>query len=273
MKAHRSLTALATLMLLTACAGPTPVAQQEPFIKKDISVTTSEDRITLDFAPRQTTLDSGQQDYIRRLVNYYRNAEGTVYLISFLKAPEDEDPKRVIDFRPWDNDLKNNIESFITDLGVEPRQIQEVDIRQDPDLLEARAWKAILDSSPHEGSDHADALAKARTLDPKDLEPRRKVAIIVRTYDVKAANCALPGAYSLNEATPAGTGLLLGCANTHNIISQVKDKTVFVHPRKLDPEYNSAGAVTSLRAIVENAGAGAVAAAGAEDSTSTEAGN
>ena len=260
--------------LLSACTGPTPQHKLEPFQKQDIIADYTEDRITLNFGPKQTVLTSEQQSYISRFVQYYYGAEDALFFVSLLIEPENEDPRRVPAFKPWDRDLLATITRYVESLGVKPRHIKEVDIGQDAALLEARAWKAIADSAQGDGSAQSTALLNAKTIDPKDLQSRRKVALIVRVYTIRPANCPEPGAYSMPGAQPASTGILLGCSTMSNLIAQTKDKTVFVEPNPIDPTYSSAMAIESLRALRENAGAAASAVSGStQNSNSTDAGS
>jgi type IV pilus biogenesis protein CpaD/CtpE len=260
---------VATGLLLSACAGPTPYHQLEPFQKQDITANHTEDRITLNFAPRQTELSAEQRAYVERFVNYYANADDAIFFLSLLIEPENEDPKRVPSFKPWDHDLLLNMASYIESLGVKPRQIREVDIGQDPALLEARAWKAISDTAQGDTSAQTAALLKAKSVNPADLQSRRKVALIVRVYDIRPANCPEPGAYSMPGSRPASSGVLLGCATMSNLIAQTKDKTVFVEPKPLDPTYSSSFSIESLKALRANAGAAAAKATGSTEETSS----
>lgn len=263
---------VASGLMLSACTGPTPYHELEPFQKQDIIADYTEDRITLNFGPKQTELTSAQKAYISRFVKYYYGAEDSIFFLSLLIAPENEDPRRVPSFKPWDRDLTTHMTAYIESLGVKPRHIKEVDIGQDPALLEARAWKAIADTAQGDSSAQSTALMKAKSIDPKDLQSRRKVALIVRVYDIRPANCPEPGAYNMPGSQPASTGILLGCATMSNLIAQTKDKTVFVEPKPIDPTYSSSFAIESLRALRESAGAAASASSGVEESSSTEAG-
>jgi type IV pilus biogenesis protein CpaD/CtpE len=260
-------------LLLTACAGPTPYHELEPLQKQDIIADYTEDRITLNFGSRQTQLTDEQRSYISRFVNYYYGAEDSIFFLSLLIEPENEDPRRVPSFKPWDRDLLANMASYIQSLGVKPRHIKEVDIGQDPALLEARAWKAVMDSARNDTGPEASALANAKKIDPQDLQSRRKVALVVRVYDIRPANCPEPGAYSMPGARPSSSGILLGCATMSNLIAQTKDKTVFVEPKPIDPTYSSSMGIESLKALRENAGNAAATATGStEDASSTEGG-
>ena len=264
---------IASSILLSACAGPTPYHELEPFQKQDIIANYTEDRITLNFDPRQTALTNEQKSYISRFVNYYHGAEDSIFFLSLLIEPENEDPRRVPSFKPWDRDLLANMATYIESQGVKPRHIKEVDIGQDPALLEARAWKAVLDTAKNDPDKDTSSLMNAKKIDPKDLQGRRKVAVIVRVYDIRAANCPEPGAYSMPGSSPSSTGVLLGCATMSNMIAQTKDKTVFVEPKPLDPTYSSSFGIESLKALRENAGKAASEASGStEDSNSTDAG-
>lgn len=260
-------------LLLSACAGPTPYHALEPFEKKDIIADYSEDRITLNFGPKQTEPSEEQKAYIGRFIRYYYGAEDAIFFLSLLVEPENEDPRTVPSFKPWDRDLLANLTAYITSVGVAPRHIREVDIGQDSSLLEARAWKAIADTAQGDSPEQSTELLKAKTIAPSDLQSRRKVALIVRVYDVRPANCQEPGAFSTPGTKPAGTGILLGCATMSNLIAQTRDKTVFVEPKPIDPTYNSSFAIESMRALRENAGAAAAAVSGStEEVSSSDAG-
>jgi type IV pilus biogenesis protein CpaD/CtpE len=259
---------LATGLLVSACTPPTPYHELEPLQKPDIVANYTEDRITLNFEARQTQLTEAQKSYISRFVTYYRDAEDSIFFMSMLIEPENEDPRRVPAFKPWDRDLLANMADYIESLGIKPRRIKEVDIRQDPALLEARAWKAVMDTATGDDEAKTAELAKAKVINPRDLQSRRKVAVLVRVYDIRPANCPEPGAYNMPGAEPIGTGVILGCATISNLIAQTKDKTVFVEPTPLDSTYNSGMSIQSLRALQTNAGKAATAETGSTEETS-----
>ncbi len=230
-----------SILVLGACSRPgqTPLHQQERLMKNNFIATYSEDRITLFFDHGTSHLSEQQRDYINRFVNYYKGAKNTNIYVSLLRRPEQEDQGRLPFYNPTVRQALDNVTREVRKTGVSPHVIDEIEFYPDPDTIDARAWKGIVDSAGDHEKYADPVFNNYYNPDMNLLQNYTKVAVIVREYEVEAANCPQTGYWDWPNIVHVSDGITLGCANQKNFLAQVKHPERIVRGKVMDSSVSS----------------------------------
>ncbi len=220
-------TTILGLTLLAACAGQTPLANQEPFRKPEYVSSYAEDRVTLKFAPGQSQLNADQVGSIERFLTYYKTSKDSAFFVSVLRKPEE------------------------VELGVKPYHDPAV-VAALQGVLNTVAGQDIKVNVIEEVEADAVAAVPAATPSAKPADAptvTRKIAVIVRQYDIRAANCPHYEGWDWRTAKPHSKGNITGCAVNKALLAQVKDKTSLIQGKPMNPAYASDYDVVKLKEV------------------------
>ena len=225
-----------SLLLLTACSSTqqTPLEQQESYIKPQFQATFTEDRITLRFKKNQEGLTADQQAYVERFTRFYQKTKDSVFFVSMIKEPSEVKGSKL----PFHNpSLMNNFDAVVGAVakqGKRPHIITEVDTEK-PEVV-----------APEKNTGNVVVKPVASKLDED-----RKIAVIIRQYTLKPANCPQLAGWDWNKAEKIGHRSTIGCAVSTNLLAQIKDKSRLVYGETLDQEYYSGYDLTVLKTVAE----------------------
>ncbi len=225
-----------SLLLLGGCSSveQTPMEQQEHYIKPQFHATFTEDRITLRFKKNQEGLNADQQAYVDRFTRFYQKTKDSVFFVSMIKEPSDLQESKLPFHNPTLMNNFNAVVSAVAKHGKRPHIITEVDTEKPAVIVPEKSTK--------------DVIVKAA---PSKLDEDRKVAVIIRQYTLKPANCPQLDGWNWDKAQKIGHRSTIGCAVSTNLLAQIKDKSRLVYGETLDQEYYSAYDLTVLKTVAE----------------------
>lgn len=238
MKKIISVLALSSAMsaALTGCANlqQTPIAQQEPLSKKSFDVQHQEDRITLLFDKTQGDLNGEQRSKIKRFVSYYKAMDPmkTDFLISVIHDADIESATVPV-YSQYRQNALMDVKQLLHESNVEFHIMDEMDIHPDAKYTEAMARRAIMATATE------NELLEGLEPEMEDLERPYKLALVVRKYDIHAANCPQVGGIDWGQSKPVSSGIHVGCSVNEGLIAQIKDKTHVVYGDKTEATFAS----------------------------------